>query len=76
MYSIDYKTEKLCINHKHERNKLVAKYFKDTHQENNDFYTKALDREMDKNKRLRLGESWIYLRNTLHPNGLNNKVSK
>ena len=52
----------------------VAQHFNTIPHPQQPYHTHILGKEEDKNKRLRLEESWISLLNTLYPNGLNAKM--
>jgi hypothetical protein len=52
----------------------VAKHFNTANHTPESYSITAIDRERDKNKRLRLEESWMILMDTLHPYGLNARM--
>ena len=54
-------------------NNPVAQHFGINTLTPKEYNLEILDQEQDKNKRNRLEESWIFLLNTLTPNGLNTK---
>jgi hypothetical protein len=54
-----------------QQNHPVAIHYHDNNHTEKDYTVIALDREKDKNKRLRLEEEWITLLDTLQPKGLN-----
>ena len=60
-------------NMKSENQNLISQHFKQYNPTYNDYSITALMHEEDKNRRLRLEESWMILLNTLQPSGLNSR---
>ena len=67
-----FRTHESVIRSHSENN--IAEHFNLPNHSPISYTVKIVGQEVDKNKRLRLEESWIHLLNTFQPNGLNLKL--
>ena len=56
---------------RNENDHPVAQHYNSYNHSLHDYNIIAVDREPEKNKRLRLEEAWMFLMDSLHPKGLN-----
>ena len=59
---------------RNEKDHPVAQHFNSYNHSWHDYNIIAVDKESDKNRRLRLEESWMYLMDTLWSKGLNARL--
>ena len=59
---------------RNEKDHLVAQHYNSYNHSLYDYNIIAVDKEPDKNKRLRLEEAWMFLIDSLYPRGLNARL--